>query len=135
AERVMDAVAAELKLDPVEVRRRNFIAKEAFPYASPVGLMYDSGDYEAALNKALGIVNYEALRKEQTEMRKQGRYIGIGVSSYIEICGLGPSVLLPAKLKSGGWESCTVRIDPSGTVTVLTGISPHGQGQETSFAQ
>lgn len=135
AERVMDAVAAELKLDPVEVRRKNFIPKDAFPYPTPAGLMYDSGNYEGALDKALHLVDYAALRKEQAELRKQGRYLGIGLSSYIEICGLGPSVLLPPKLKAGGWESCTVRVDPSGKVTVLTGISPHGQGQETSFAQ
>jgi carbon-monoxide dehydrogenase large subunit len=135
AERVMDAVAAELKLDPVEVRRKNFIPKEAFPYSTPVGLVYDSGNYEAALDKALQIVDYAALRKEQAELRNQGRYLGIGISSYIEICGFAPSVLLPPKFKVGGWESCTVRIDPSGKVTVLTGISPHGQGQETSFAQ
>jgi aerobic carbon-monoxide dehydrogenase large subunit len=135
AERVMDAVAAELKLDPAEVRRRNFIPKEAFPYPTPTGLMYDSGDYSAALEKALQLVDYTALRKEQAELRKQGRYLGIGLSSYIEICGIGPSVLLPPKLKAGGWESSTVRVDPSGKVTVLTGISPHGQGQETSFAQ
>jgi aerobic carbon-monoxide dehydrogenase large subunit len=135
AERVMDAVATELKLDPVEVRRKNFIPKEAFPYTNPAGLVYDSGDYEAALSKALQIVDYAALRQEQAELRKGGRYLGIGIASYIEICGLGPSVLLPPKLKAGGWESCTVRVDPSGNVTVLTGISPHGQGQETSFAQ
>jgi carbon-monoxide dehydrogenase large subunit len=79
AERVMDTVAAELKLDPVEVRRKNFIPKEAFPYTNPTGLVYDSGDYEAALNKALQIVNYAALRQEQVELRKQGRYLGIGI--------------------------------------------------------
>ncbi|MGE0821663.1 MAG: xanthine dehydrogenase family protein molybdopterin-binding subunit [Candidatus Binatia bacterium] len=135
AERVMDAVAQELHLDPVEVRRTNFIAKEAFPYPTPAGLVYDSGDYHAALDKALQIADYPAWRKEQERLRQQGRYLGIGISSYIEICGLGPSVLLPPKLKAGGWESSTVRVDPSGKVTVFTGISPHGQGQETSFAQ
>jgi carbon-monoxide dehydrogenase large subunit len=135
AERVMDAVAAALHLDPAEIRRRNFIAKEAFPYSTPTGLVYDSGDYNAALDKALQLVNYAALRKEQEELRKQGRYLGIGLSSYIEICGLGPSALVPPKLKAGWWESGTVRIDPSGKVTVLTGVSPHGQGQETTFAQ
>ena len=135
AERLADEVAAELGLDPVAVRRKNFIPKEAFPYPTPGGLMFDSGDYEKSLAKALEIVGYEKLRKEQAELRKQGRYLGIGVSTYLEICGLGPSVLLPPKLKAGGWESSTVRFDPGGTVTVLTGISPHGQGQETSFAQ
>jgi len=135
AERLADEVAAELGLDPVEVRRKNFIPKEAFPYPTPGGLMFDSGDYEKSLAKALQIVGYDKLRKEQAELRKQGRYLGIGVSTYLEICGLGPSALLPPKLKAGGWESSTVRFDPGGTVTVLTGASPHGQGQETSFAQ
>ncbi|MEA2626255.1 MAG: aerobic carbon-monoxide dehydrogenase large subunit [Candidatus Binatota bacterium] len=135
AERLMDEVARELGMDPVAVRRKNFIPKDAFPYATPAGLTFDSGDYEKALDKALEIVGYDELRKEQQELRKQGRYLGIGVSTYLEICGLGPSVMLPPKLKAGGWESCTVRIEPSGAVTVLTGISPHGQGQETSFAQ
>ena len=130
-----DELAAELGLDPVEVRRKNFIPKEAFPYPTPGGLMFDSGDYEKSLAKALEIVGYDKLRKEQAELRKQGKYLGIGVSTYLEICGLGPSVLLPPKLKAGGWESSTVRMDPGGTVTVLTGASPHGQGQETSFAQ
>jgi carbon-monoxide dehydrogenase large subunit len=135
AERMADEVAAELGLDPVEVRRKNFIPKEAFPYPTPGGLMFDSGDYEKSLAKALEIVGYDKLRQEQAELRKQGKYLGIGVSTYLEICGLGPSVLLPPKLKAGGWESSTVRMDPGGTVTVLTGASPHGQGQETSFAQ
>ncbi len=135
AERVIDAVAAEFTLDPAEVRRKNFIPQDAFPYPTPAGLVYDSGNYHAAFDKALQMVDYAALRKEQGELRKQGRYLGIGLSSYIEICGIGPSALLPPKLKVGGWESCTVRVDPSGNVTVLTGISPHGQGQETSFAQ
>jgi aerobic carbon-monoxide dehydrogenase large subunit len=135
AERVADRVAAELGLDPVEVRRKNFIPKEAFPYSTPGGLVFDSGDYEGSLRKVLEIVDYPALRKEQTELRSQGRYLGIGISTYLEICGIGPSALLPPKLKAGGWESATVRIDPSGSVTVLTGASPHGQGQETSFAQ
>jgi aerobic carbon-monoxide dehydrogenase large subunit len=135
AERVMDAVAAELQLDPVAVRRKNFIPKDAFPYATPAGLVYDSGNYEGALDKALQMVDYAALRKEQETLRTRGRYLGIGLSSYIEICRLGPSVLLPPKMKAGGWESCTIRVDPSGKVTVFTGISPHGQGQETSFAQ
>jgi aerobic carbon-monoxide dehydrogenase large subunit len=135
AERIADEVAAELGLDPVAVRRKNFIPKDAFPYPTPGGLMFDSGDYEKSLAKALEIVKYDELRKEQAEARKHGKYIGIGVSTYLEICGLGPSVLLPPKLKSGGWESSTVRFDPSGGITVLTGASPHGQGQETSFAQ
>jgi aerobic carbon-monoxide dehydrogenase large subunit len=133
AERTMDMVALELGLDPVEVRRRNFVPKSAFPYTTCVGLVYDSGDYELALNKALEAVDYKKARAEQDEARKNGRYIGIGVASYVEICGIGPSAMLPPKVP--GWESCTVRFEPDSRVTVLTGISPHGQGQETTFAQ
>ncbi|MGH7907857.1 MAG: xanthine dehydrogenase family protein molybdopterin-binding subunit [Candidatus Binataceae bacterium] len=135
AERTMDMIAFELGLDPVEVRRRNFIPKDSFPAATASGLVYDSGDYEGALDKALRIADYEKLRAEQAEAHKQGRYIGIGVSTYVEICGIGPSAMLPPTMKGGGWESSTVRIEPDCKVTVLTGVSPHGQGQETSFAQ
>src|SRR6266851_5276464 len=135
AERSIDMVAGEFDLDPVEVRRKNFIPKDAFPFTTAAGLAYDSGDYEQALDKALQIVDYKKARADQAAALKQGRYIGIGVSSYVEICGIGPSALLPPKLKGGGWESATVRIEPDAKVTVLTGVSPHGQGQETSFAQ
>ncbi len=83
--------------------------------------------------KALGIVNYDELRAEQKRLREQGRYMGIGISAYIEICGIGPSFLLPPGV--GGWETCTIRVEPTGMVTVLTGVSPHGQGNETTFAQ
>jgi carbon-monoxide dehydrogenase large subunit len=134
-ERTMDMVAAELGMDPVQVRRKNFIPKDAFPFTTAAGLQYDSGDYEGALNKALAMVGYDKLRTEQAAARQQGRYLGIGVSTYVEICGIGPSALLPPKLKGGGWESATVRVEPDSKVTVLTGVSPHGQGQETSFAQ
>jgi len=135
AERSVDMVAGELGLDPAEVRRKNFIPKDAFPFFTPVGLAYDSGDYEQALNKALDLIDYKKMRAEQAQALKQGRYIGIGISSYVEICGIGPSALLPPGLKGGGWESATVRVEPDGKITVLTGISPHGQGEETSFAQ
>jgi len=135
AERIMDMVAGEFGLDPAEVRRKNFIAKESFPAPTAGGLVYDSGDYDLALSKALEIVDYKKVRAEQAEARKHGRYIGIGIASYVEICGIGPSSLLPPKLKGGGWESSTVRIEPDCKVTVLTGVSPHGQGQETTFAQ
>jgi len=130
-ERAIDLVAAELGLDPVAVRRRNFPAPEEFPFKTATGLFYDSGNYEGALAKALENAGYERLREEQRAAREQGRIVGIGVSTYVEICALGPSQAMPA----GGWESATVRIEPTGTVTVLTGASPHGQGQETSFAQ
>src|SRR5882724_11343147 len=130
-ERALDLVATELGIDPAEVRRKNFPAATQFPFKTATGLFYDSGDYEAALNKALAMADYKSLREEQKKAREQGRLIGIGISTYVEICALGPSQAMPA----GGWESATVRIEPTGTVTVLTGASPHGQGQETSFAQ
>jgi carbon-monoxide dehydrogenase large subunit len=130
-ERVMDIVAAELKMDPVEIRRKNFPKADEFPFHTATGLDYDSGDYEAALDKALDLSGFQSLRAEQTRARAEGRLMGIGMSSYVEICALGPSQAMPA----GGWESATVRIEPTGKVTVMTGASPHGQGQETSFAQ
>jgi carbon-monoxide dehydrogenase large subunit len=130
-ERAMDLVAHELGVDAAEVRRRNFPAANEFPFHTATGLDYDSGDYEAALDKAQQIIDYAKLREEQKKARDEGRLIGIGVSTYVEICALGPSAAMPA----GGWESATVRIEPTGKVTILTGASPHGQGQETSFAQ
>ena len=130
-ERALDLVAADLGMDPAEVRRKNFPAANEFPFHTATGLDYDSGDYEAALDKAQQIAGYAKLREDQKKAREQGRLIGIGISTYVEICALGPSQAMPA----GGWESATVRIEPTGKVTVLTGASPHGQGQETSFAQ
>ncbi len=135
-ERLVDLLAAELKLDPVAVRRKNFIPKSAFPATIATGLVYDSGDYEAALDKALQIVDYDGFRKEQAAARQQGRYLGIGFSTYVEICGLGPSQVAGAVGFQGGlYESAVVRVHPSGKVSVFTGSSPHGQGEETTFAQ
>jgi carbon-monoxide dehydrogenase large subunit len=130
-ERIMDVIARELNLDPVAVRRKNFPNADEFPFHTATGLDYDSGDYEAALAKALDLSGYQKLRADQAQARADGRIMGIGMSSYVEICALGPSQAMPA----GGWESATVRIEPTGKVTVMTGASPHGQGQETSFAQ
>jgi carbon-monoxide dehydrogenase large subunit len=130
-ERVMDLVSAELKKDPIEVRRKNFPQPKDFPYATPTGLIYDSGDYEKALDLALKVADYKKLRQEQAKLRKDGRYMGIGISTYVEICGMGPSSAMPA----GGWESATVRVEPTGRACIMTGSSPHGQGQETTFAQ
>src|SRR5260370_1879930 len=130
-ERMVDILAAELKMDPAEIRLKNFVSKEQFPYATATGLMYDSGDYAAPLKKALDLVRYHKLRQEQAEARKQGKWMGIGISTYGEICAIGPSPATPA----GGWESATVKIEPSGKVTILTGACPHGQGAETTFAQ
>jgi len=130
-ERMVDMLAAELKMDPVELRLKNFVHADEFPYATATGLSYDSGDYEKPLRKALAIVGYTQLRAEQETARAAGKLMGIGISTYGEICAMGPSIALPA----GGWESATVKIEPSGKVTVLTGASPHGQGEETTFAQ
>jgi carbon-monoxide dehydrogenase large subunit len=132
-ERAMDLVALELGMDPVELRRKNFPAPFGGdqPFKTATGLFYDSGNYQAALGKALKMADYTKLRDEQKKARSEGRLLGIGVSTYVEICAMGPSPALPA----GGWESATVRIEPTCKVTIMTGASPHGQGQETSFAQ
>ncbi len=130
-ERIVDIAAGALGIDPVEIRRKNFPQPSEFPFATATGLYYDTGNYDASLDKVLEMANYAALRKEQAEARKQGRLLGIGLSTYVEICAIGPSAATPA----GGWESATVRVEPTGKVTVLTGASPHGQGHETSFAQ
>jgi aerobic carbon-monoxide dehydrogenase large subunit len=130
-ERAADLVAAELGMDPIEVRRKNFPEPTEFPFKTATGLFYDSGNYQGALDKALSMADYKKMREEQKKAREQGRIVGIGVSTYVEICAIGPSAATPA----GGWESATVRIEPTGKVTILTGASPHGQGQETSFAQ
>ncbi|MFQ5998548.1 MAG: xanthine dehydrogenase family protein molybdopterin-binding subunit [Candidatus Bathyarchaeia archaeon] len=135
-ERMVDILAQELSLDPSEVRRKNFISKTSFPYTTATGLVYDSGDYVAALDKALQIVDYKKLREEQARLRKDGRLLGIGLSTYVEICGLGPSkVVRSTGFGLGLWESCTVRMHPTGKVTVFTGANPHGQGEETTFTQ
>ena len=138
-ERMVDRFAAEIGMDPAEERRKNFIPPDAFPYDNGLGLLpYDSGNYEAALNKALEIVGYADFRKEQAEARKQGRYLGLGISSYVEICGVAPSkwIGLPGEGWGAGlWESANVRVHLTGKVVVTTGSLPHGQGVETTFAQ
>ena len=130
-ERIMDVAAQKLKMDPAEIRRKNFPQPSEFPFKTSGGVIYDSANYEAALDLALKKANYEGLRQKQAELRKQGKYMGIGLSSYVEICSAGPS----HAVGGGGWEAGTVRIERTGKVSVLTGVSPHGQGQETSFAQ
>jgi aerobic carbon-monoxide dehydrogenase large subunit len=133
---MVDVLAHEIGLDVVEVRRRNLIPPFDSGHAVVTGLTYDSGNYQAALDKALAHVGYERLRAEQAEARKRGRYLGIGVSTYVEICGLGPSQVAGAIGFQGGlWESAIVRFHPSGKVNVFIGASPHGQGEETTFAQ
>ena len=135
-ERLVDLLADELDMDPVAVRRKNLIPPFEDGHDVSTGLTYDSGNYEAALDLALDHVGYDDLRKEQETLRAQGRYIGISVSSYAEMCGLGPSQVAGAVGFQGGlWESATVRFHPTGKVNIYTGASPHGQGEETTFAQ
>jgi aerobic carbon-monoxide dehydrogenase large subunit len=122
-ERAIDLLADAAGVDPAEVRARNFIAPFDNGYTTASGQGYDTGDYQKALAKALDVAGYQELRAEQAEARQQGRYLGIGMASYVEICGFGP------------YESATVRVEQNGDVTVYTGISPHGQGQETTFSQ
>ena len=130
-ERAMDLVARELGIDPAEIRRHNFIQPDQFPYRSASGAVYDSGNYAVALEKALQLVGYQNLRVEQAQKRAEGKLMGIGLSSYVEACGVGPKGMAPFGL----YESARVRIESSGTVLVYTGASPHGQGGETTFAQ
>ncbi|MGH8987605.1 MAG: xanthine dehydrogenase family protein molybdopterin-binding subunit [Acidimicrobiales bacterium] len=136
-ERAMDVLARKVGLDPVEVRRRNFIGADRFPYASAAGLVFDSGNYGAALDAALELVDYEGLRSAQESRRAEGatRLLGIGLSCYVEMCGLAPSrVLASLNYAAGGWETAAVRMLPTGKVQVVTGTSPHGQGHVTSWS-
>jgi carbon-monoxide dehydrogenase large subunit len=134
----IDQVAAELGMTPVEIRRKNFIPKERFPAEVATGVIYDSGDYDKTLDRLLQHVDMDAFRREQEELRAQGVYRGIGLSTYTEICGLAPSrVTGPGGVgvQAGGWESAMVRVHNTGAVTAYTGSSGHGQGHETAFAQ
>jgi carbon-monoxide dehydrogenase large subunit len=135
-ERMMDLAARQLNVDPAELRRKNFIPASEMPYLTPVALQYDSGNYEPALDRALAMADYGTLREEQARLRKQGRYIGIGLSCYIEACGIAPSqVVGQLGAQAGLYESATVRIHPTGKVSVYTGSHQQGQGHETTFAQ
>ncbi len=135
-ERMVDLLAGELKMDPAELRRKNFIPASAFPYTSAGTLVYDSGDYEKTLDLALQMVNYQGFRQQQAEARQHGKHLGIGLSTYVEVCGIGPSKAAGAMgLQGALWEPATVRVLATGKVVVLTGTSPHGQGEETTFAQ
>ncbi|MFW6034594.1 MAG: xanthine dehydrogenase family protein molybdopterin-binding subunit [bacterium] len=137
-ERLVDDLAAELGMDPIELRRKNWITHDEFPYDTLTGLTYDSGNYEAATDLALQHFGYDELRREQDERRRRGDAVqlGIGVSTYTEMCGLAPSRLLGAlNYRAGGWEHATVRMLPTGVVQVITGTSPHGQGHVTAWSQ
>jgi carbon-monoxide dehydrogenase large subunit len=130
-ERAMDMLARELKMDPADVRRRNFIQPKQFPFATQMGAVYDSGDYERALDLALKVADWTRLKAERDAARAEGRLVGLGLAMYVEVCGIGPSASLP----TGGWEYSGVTIERDGRITATTGVSPHGQGNETTFAQ
>ncbi len=135
-ERMMDKVAGALDMDPVALRRQNLIPPFADGYEVATTLIYDSGDYEAAFDKALAMAGYDDFRAQQAQALQEGRYLGIGVTAYTEMCGLGPSQVAGAVGFQGGlWESATVRVTPTGKVQALIGASPHGQGSETTLAQ
>ena len=130
-ERAMDMLARELKMDPAELRRKNFIKPNQFPFATQTGAVYDSGEYEKALDLALKNAQWDRLKAERDAARAQGRLVGLGLAMYVEVCGIGPSAALP----TGGWEHSQVTIERDGRISATTGASPHGQGNETTFAQ
>jgi aerobic carbon-monoxide dehydrogenase large subunit len=135
-ERMVDLFAAEIGMDPVAVRKKNFLRPDQFPYTNHFGLVYDSGNYEGSLNKALGIAGYEQFRRDQESARSRGKYLGIGVSTWIEICGFGPSAATaPATGGLALTESAHVRVFPTGSVNVYVGTHSHGQGHDTTFPQ
>ena len=137
-ERIMDELAAELGMDPMQLRERNWIKHEEFPFTTIGGLTYDSGNYEAATAKATDLFGYDALRREQADRNARGDKVrlGIGISTYTEACGWAPSRILgQLSYAGGGWEQATVRVLPTGKVEVVTGTSPHGQGHETAWSQ
>jgi carbon-monoxide dehydrogenase large subunit len=135
-ERIMNKAAQEMGIDQAELRRRNFIQPAQFPYQTPVAVVYDTGDYEATLNKALELASYADFPRRKAEAKAKGKLRGIGVAAYIEACGIAPSSLAGALgARAGLYEAATVRVNPTGSVTVLTGSHSHGQGHETTFAQ
>ncbi len=137
-ERIIDELAAEIGMEPMELRKRNWITHEEFPYEMVAGLTYDSGNYEAATARAMELFDYDGLRAEQQRRREQGDpvQLGIGISTFTEMCGLAPSrVLGSLSYGAGGWEAATVRMLPTGKVEVVTGTSPHGQGHVTAWSQ
>jgi carbon-monoxide dehydrogenase large subunit len=136
-ERAMDSLAHQIGVSTDEIRRRNYIPKDKFPYQSAAGLMFDSGDYQTSLEMALSLAGVQGVRDEQAKRRASGstKHLGVGIATYVEMCGLAPSrVLASLNYSAGGWESATVRLLPTCKVQVVTGSTPHGQGHETSWA-
>ncbi|HVM79254.1 MAG TPA: xanthine dehydrogenase family protein molybdopterin-binding subunit [Stellaceae bacterium] len=135
-ERIVEMAAHEMKMDPAELRRRNFIPKDAYPYQTPVALQYDSGDYFSTLDMATKAADYAGFAKRREEAAKRGKLRGIGIATYIEACGIAPSAVAGALgARAGLYECAEVRVHPTGSVTVFTGTHSHGQGHETTFAQ
>jgi carbon-monoxide dehydrogenase large subunit len=135
-ERLVDIAAREMNMDRVEIRRRNFIPNDAFPYQTPVALQYDSGNYHATLDQALKAADWAGFEKRRADAKAKGKRRGIGVSTYIEACGIAPSNVAGALgARAGLYETAEVRVHPTGSVTVFTGSHSHGQGHETTFAQ
>jgi carbon-monoxide dehydrogenase large subunit len=137
-ERIMDELAAELHMDPLELRRKNWITHDEFPFTSVCGLTYDSGNYEAATDRALELIGWDDLRREQAERRerKDPVQLGLGISTFTEMCGIAPSRMLGSLAYSaGGWENAAIRVLATGKVEVVTGSSAHGQGHETAWSQ
>lgn len=135
-ERLMDVAAVETGIDRVELRRRNFIQPDQFPYQTPVALQYDSGNYQATLDQALQAADWAGFEARRAEAAKRGRLRGIGCSTYLEACGIAPSAVVGSLgARAGLYEVGTIRVHPTGSVTVLTGAHSHGQGHETTFAQ
>jgi carbon-monoxide dehydrogenase large subunit len=135
-ERIVDLAADELGVDPAELRRKNFIARDAYPYQTPVALQYDSGDYFATLDKALQAADYAGFEARRREAAGRGKLRGIGLATYIEACGIAPSAVVGSLgARAGLFESAEIRVHPTGSISVLTGSHSHGQGHETTFAQ
>ena len=135
-ERSVDMFAQEIGMDPAELRRKNLIPPFENGHTVATGVAYDSGNYEAGFDRALEMAGYQSFRQEQQRARQEGRYLGIGLTNYVEICGAAPSAIAAALgLQYGAWETAMVRVHPTGKVTVYTGSSSHGQGHETTFAQ
>ncbi len=135
-ERIVQVAADRMGLDPIEIRRRNFIQPDQFPYQTPVALVYDTGNYQASMDKAIEQADYAGFEQRKAASKANGKLRGIGVATYIEACGIAPSnVVGSLGARAGLYEAATIRINPTGSVSVMTGSHSHGQGHETTFAQ
>src|SRR5205085_9772695 len=134
-ESLLDQIARDLRLDPAEVRRRNLVRPEDLPWTSPTGNVYDSGSYQQALARLLEVARYEELRAEQERARNEGRHLGIGLACFLELTGPGPQCYGGGGAPSSGQDGATLRLEPSGAVTALVGVTDQGQGMPTAFAQ